>query len=775
MTDVKKLFIDIGLRVPQKAVWGTFRNGLNLIKSSLVATLRTSVVAAFFGAIRAGLQTISNFKQKITEITKEMAQLNLATIKTASIASQGGSGFRDAFNQAASAARGMSTQMSFTALEIQEGLYTATQAALSLTDSLKVTASALQLAQANGEQFQKTLNDLIGVSRAFELPAASIQQMSDVLQAAAINSKSTVSGLFEGLKPAAAVAATAFGSSKKSFIDTTAALMVLNDAGIESSSAGNKLRASMIKLMGGTHKSMAAFTKYGVNLFKANAESQKFLNTLLKGQKAFAQYDDKINKLKNRQFELAMAGRTTSKEYQKIEDDLASATTALGELEQGLDNVYDNFQLTGGQLKPFSKILNDIEKKAPSEVIGRAFGIRGGEPMMRLLKDIDKYNKFVRILEEVNRESEKGKSILQAVFGTFLESVVIKFARIKNTLMAIFSVIADAAFEAFGPLLDPIDMGLKSLYSTIEENKDIFKETFQGVAALLAPLTAQLGVVFQSLATQFKNIFTPGSELRVPITSLNSETGGLETTEVSSSGTTGEKISLAMRSVSSAFNAVIGKVFKDTGFIFKEIAPIFAESLTIALKAQTQIFISLGGLIASGFYKGFKEIVASEWPNLMKSLKENMPGLAKIFGVGEKRTGPTEFLKNVFFGGGGDSPSSAIPVAGTVNRVPTLEDLRARGKAIFMEQSTGVNTPVEEPKSAPSPHGFMTVNGVTSRIDFEALNQAAKSVDNSGKNLVKTVDLMESSFIKLDKYALEARRRAEQMERRRLEGDLKVK
>ena len=765
MPNVKRLFIEIGLRLAMSPL-KLLRNTLNLVQSSLRATFRTAVVGGFFAALRAGFQTITNLQQGIVRLTGEMAELNLATIKTAAVASRGGDSFAESFYQAASVARELSTQVSFTANNIQAGLFTATQAALSLNESLQVTSTAMALAQANGEAFQRTLNSLIGISRAFQLPTQAIQGMSDVIEAGVLNSKATVGDLFEGLRGAAAVASTAFGSSKKTFIDTTAALMTLNDAGIEGSMAGNRLRAAMLKLMGGTQKSTAAFTKYGVNLFRADAQSQKFLQTLLKGQRAFTDYEDKINELKNSQFELILAGKQNTDEYANIAEQVDAVTSTLDDLEKGLDTVYDQFQLAGGTLKPFSQVLNEISKKAPAEVIGRAFGIRGGEPIIRLLKDIEKFNKFVKILEDVNKESEKGKSILQDVFGRFLESVVIRFERIKNTVIGIFSVIADAAFDAFGTLFDPLQLGFEELLRAVEANRGMFRLLFEGISNIFKPIVANAGLALAQIADQMEEILVPGARATLPIFSFNRETGGFDIAEKTLGGdsTIADKLGLAMESAVSIFVAGLERAMVGLDPLLKALGKPFAEGLSAALFARTELFIKLGALVAGGFFETFKLAMSKYLPQLMSFIQTEF---GKILSGITGKLGPFA-LKLGFKPTETTTPAGAATVRESQNMA--FEKLFESGmKTLMSEQDKESNS------SFATPYGSFSMNPQNYGINTEALNEAANSADTVANNLNKSAENLSNSMNILVKASENLAQKSSNTSRDKALKDLKVK
>lgn len=628
----KRLFIQIGLDIGRAIhPLNMLRNGFNLLRSTLVATFRTTAIGGFFAALRAGFQVIEGVQRTFTNLVSQMADLQLATIRTAAVMSEGGSGFSDAFQQAADSARELSTQTQFTAAQVQEGLFTAAQAGYDLNNAMKFTQASLMLAATSGEQFQTVMNDMIGITRAFGISMNSVPQMADAIAGAAQKSKVSVQGLFEGLRNVASVANVAFGETKDTFVDMTAALMTLNDAGIENSQAGTKMRAALQQLNSGTSKTMNVFAKYGINLYKADAANQTFVDTLMKGQKASAAYEEELNNLKKRQFELAIAGQTGSKEYADIEDKVGAVRKALSELDSGIADVEQQFKLAGGQLKPFHEVLTELSK-APKEAIGRAFGIRGGEPILRLLQNAKNFEENRKEVQRFWDESEKGASILQNVYSKFLGSIAVKWQVMANEVMGIFSVIADAAFQAFGPLFEPIEMGLKALFEAVQANKNVFNEMFGNIAKTAFPVFFQIGLTISRIADQWKSIFTEGASVTLPVTRWDSKSKQMvqEDKTLGPGASVAEKFQLAVESALSMFRAGMAQIFETViQPIVMTLGKTFGDAIALVLEAKTQLFLTLGMLVGAGFVQAFQQLM----PQLLNTLATAAPKLAQMMGI----------------------------------------------------------------------------------------------------------------------------------------------
>ncbi len=734
----RNLHINIRLGIEQvKAAISSLRQRLNLVKSSLRAVFRTGIVAGFFFALRAGIQTLQNFKNTLVKLGGEFANLRLKATETAAIISRGGDSFSATFTEALNLSRQLSTQIGFTSTEIQEGLITAARSGLSLKESFSLTSSAMMLATSNGEEFQSTLNDLIGVSRAFNVELDDMSMFADALSAAVTSSNVSLSGLFAGLKKVAAVASTAFGETQETIADTTAALMTLNDTGMQSERAGTGLRAAMQKLLGGTARTTAAFTKYGINLFKADGASQQFLDTLLKGQQATAKTEDNLNKLKNKEYELIIANKQNSEEFKALQDEISNTDSYLNTLAKGIDTVYEQFTLAGGKLKPFSDVLTEISGKAPTEVIGRAFGIRGGAPMMQILNNVDKFQKFKRIVEESMEASQKGQSITKDMYMKFLDTVLIGWQRIKNTAMAILSTIADGLFEAIKPLLGPIQTFLDDIFRKIDSNKDKFKKMFQGVAELLKPVLAQLQIFGQSFANALDSVFTEGKTAEIPYLSMN-DNDKLEMKTQKVTGTVPEKIlstlNLLGKSLVSVLNAALMKLQPSIVYLAK----VFADSFENLLLAKNLIFQNIGTLIGGAMVKAFFTALIKGIPQVIESFGR----ITKEMGLPEKtRVGGKTF--------GFDIP---LPFGDTLlNPIRKMRESKAiENDANKAQQSEISNKNTEgfgRLKKASQGFSLDKILASMPEVDFSKLDNAGNSLKDAMTDLKEGTDKLNENAI----------------------------
>ena len=609
MASTRQLFIEILLDI-RKSIGsiGIFKGQLNLLASAFRAVFRTVIVAGFFLLIRKIFMTIQSLVGATKNLVSQFVQLQFSGQLVAAILTKGSAETAETFKQITLYAREASTQIQYTAQQIQQGLRTAAIAGFDLEESISVASSAMKLAQIAGEEFNSTINGLIGVVRAFNVEMGKIPQLADSITTAITHSKMTLNEFFTAMKYVSAASVTAFGESAATFIDTAAGLMTLSDIGLQASKSGVYLRSAMMKLMGATNKTTTAFAHYGVNIYKADAESQKYLKTLTQGQTILGGYNRKIADLKQLQFDLALSGKQSGYEFSRLADEIDKIDKKTATFKDGLSEVYKLFTLAGGKMKPLYDILSDIRSKGmPTEVIGRMFGVRSGVGIQALLGQFERFEKHRATLKQYWSESEKGASILGNIFAKMLDTVLVKWARVKNTALGIFWAIGETALDALSPVLDIILEGMQKIFKWVEANKGTFGAMFKEAAEYLKPLVKDFFEKLPELIKRFKDAVTGG--VSVPIFGYDADSGKVgQTGTKASTGSLGKRLSTVFESIFSLIGSYFQKMIKDNAELLKGAGQTIATGMTEYLKANIEVFAGIGIQIAKGMFIAVKQM-----------------------------------------------------------------------------------------------------------------------------------------------------------------------
>ena len=596
------LYIKITTLMDNKAV-RKFLGDAKLIKSTFRAIFRTAAVVAAFLIFRKIFETISRITEKVKELISQNIKLQFTAQQAAAVMTGGGKETLKNFQGVVDASRQLAIETGTSANKIAEGLYKGALAGLQLKKNISVVKATLEMATIAGTDFRTSMSGVIGVTRAFEVNTKQIGHYADVMTKAFATANMTFTDFITSMKYVAPIATVAFGSTKDTFIDTAAGIMSLTNAGLDASKSGVYLRGTFLKLMGSSNKVTSALAKYGVNLYEGKGKAREYMNTMIAGQKAMSKYYDEVTRLKSRQFELLLSGKEGTAQYKKVTQALGAARDKLSEYSAGLKMVNEQFRMAGGTLKAPHKIVEELKEKIPhaAEVMTKLLGVRGGAGIARLLNDPN-FPKLVKQLNEVWKESEKGKSILHDIFVTMLKTVGIRLMQIKNAFLSIFSVIAQSGLRAIEPVLNIILNGVKNIYTIIRDNKDVFDILFKNVVDSYLPEIRDFFTKELPNLVKKVNVLSPKWSAPLYESVLNKKTGKYEATKVRelTGDTITDRLIALMKSLSSYFVASAVSIFRNHKEDFVNLGKWIGGGLVEILKIQSAFFIKIGAMIGQG-------------------------------------------------------------------------------------------------------------------------------------------------------------------------------
>ena len=622
----RKLFVEVIINT-RKAASNVklLRGSVNLLKSTLVALFRTGSIALIFTGIRGVLTSINSLKEGIKTTTEELIKLNTQGIKTATILTKGGSNTGFVYEQVSEMARKASTQVGYTAREIQGGLTTAALAGSTLAESLGLTEASMKMATLGGTDFNSTIDGLIGVSRVFGVETEAIPKLADTITASFTSAKMTLDGFFTAISYAAPVAATAFGSSERTIRDVAAALMTLTDKGLTASKAGIYLRGTINKLGSGTSKAATMFAHYDVNIYKADAKNQRFLQTLLKSQKGMSKYYEQLDKLKNTQYDLAAAGEAGGSAYEANGKQIDALLTRLGGLEKGTARIFKQFTLAGGKMKPLSEVL-ELMSEIPTEVVTRTFGVRGGTGYAVVGAKPEDYKEKLAILDSSMKASDEGESILQRMFDKVVNTFAVTWKKLMNTVTAGLQIVFDPFINVANELFKTLHMGFAEFYKSLENNKGVFKMWAVSIGDALLPAFTGAAMAVTNLGNKVGKTFMPGVKTKFQMYKFDKESGEVKATETKAASSVGGKIKLFVKSAVSLFIAYLEAGMATLKPVLNVLAGVFIDAMIAQFKAKISIFKEMFG---SMFKYAMDEAIAM-WNNRDKGVYKTPGGDVRV-------------------------------------------------------------------------------------------------------------------------------------------------
>jgi TP901 family phage tail tape measure protein len=187
---------------------------------------RTFALVGIGGAISGSIRLIANFEQSISSVGAVSGATGQQLLQLREEAQRLGSTTR------------------FSASEAAEGLLFLSRAGFSVDESLQTIQGTLQLAQAGALDLASAADIASNILSGFRLEAEEAGRVVDVIALAANSANTNVFQLGEALKFVAPVAA-GLGVSIE---ETSAAIGVLSDAGLQASLAGTGLRRVLSEL-----------------------------------------------------------------------------------------------------------------------------------------------------------------------------------------------------------------------------------------------------------------------------------------------------------------------------------------------------------------------------------------------------------------------------------------------------------------------------------------------------------------------------------------------
>jgi len=235
-------------------------NAFNALASALVASGVVNALGEVVGFLKECVSAAAGFEEA------------MSTVKAISGASAA------EFQQLSDMAKQMGETTKFTASESAEAFQYMALAGWKTEEMLDGIAPILNLATAANMDLARASDIVTDNLTAFGLTAADSAGFVDQMAYAMANSNTSADQLGEAYKGCAATAQ----SMGYSVEDTTAALMVMADAGTKGSDAGTALNAIMTRLATDTKDCASTLEEYGVHVYDAQGNMQS-LSSILEG------------------------------------------------------------------------------------------------------------------------------------------------------------------------------------------------------------------------------------------------------------------------------------------------------------------------------------------------------------------------------------------------------------------------------------------------------------------------------------------------------------
>jgi TP901 family phage tail tape measure protein/lambda family phage tail tape measure protein len=361
--------------------------GAKEVDRELIRVTETSKRAA--GAVKGllgaflGFQAVKTAAGQIASFEQSMAQVRGIAIKTnIPLAEQ-----ISIFQELETAAKSAGATTKFSATQAADAQLSLARAGLSAAQILKALPGTLALAAAGAIDLAQAADVASGTLAQFGLRADQLSDAADVIVGTTNRTRTSVTTLASSLQYAGPLA-SAFGQSLR---DTSAAIGVLGNAGIQGTAAGTNLRGILIALTKTTPAAEKAFQRLGVSLEDVNPLTKSLVDV-------FGVLREAQLRVGNENF-----GKAVAEIFGKLNVGgalvLTSNATALAGLAGELKNV-------GGEAQRLADIQSNtlrgsyLSLKSAIEALSLSLGDNGLLRGLRFVSDFA--TDVVRVLAGVN-------------------------------------------------------------------------------------------------------------------------------------------------------------------------------------------------------------------------------------------------------------------------------------------------------------------------------------------------------------------------------------
>lgn len=389
------------------------------------------------------------------------------------------------FEQLSQRAQELGTTTRFSASQAAEAMVLLARAGFETDEVFESVQDTLQLAQAGGLGLAEAANIAAGSLRGFQLEAGEIGRVVDVLAAGANSANTSVSQLGQALTFVAPVAA----GLNTNIEETTAAILALSDAGIQSTRAGTGLRVVFSQLEQPVGAAVEVLEQLGLSQDDVRISSVGLTTALER---------------------LGAAGITTGQTLRLFGQEAGPAAAVLINNIPGVREFTEELENAGGTANRVATIMDDnlngalLSVRSAFEGLIISIGEAGATgALTSLLRSLAS---GIRVLAANADVLINTAQALATVFGVRLAGQVLPLviARFRALTAAIVA-------NPFGALTTGVTAAIAVLVAFQDEIRvssdsfatlgDVFAVTIERVQDLFAGLSQALGTVFQPLTT----------------------------------------------------------------------------------------------------------------------------------------------------------------------------------------------------------------------------------------------------------------------------------
>ena len=362
-------------------------------------------------------------------------------------------GFDEAIAPLADAARELGAATTFTATEAAEAMQNLARAGLGTGEIIGSVGAALNFAGANATTLDKSTALLAATMAQFNLTSRDSVRITDTFTVALQNSLLDVRSLTVAMRYAGTIGA----SLGMSLEQTTAAVAMFRDLGLEGSTAGTQFRQAMLALTSPTKKARDTLDRLGLTVKDINPAIHGFakvIETLGEKNLTIGEITELVSKRAAGSIaQMAMAFEAGNAKYESL---LTKFQTEVGvterTYERSVDNVFSSLKL--------------VRSAAEDLAIG-VFQIFAGDAKVFLVALRDSINKvresFESVAPIIQRSLDRIRIALNTITPEEREEALVSLTMAFVRLIEIVSSLSISLVKNFNDIKNAIKASIVAL------------------------------------------------------------------------------------------------------------------------------------------------------------------------------------------------------------------------------------------------------------------------------------------------------------------------
>lgn len=441
---------------------------------------KTKGIRSALSKVGSGMKNVG--KNLTAKVSLPIVGLGVGIIKTAATfeksmnkvkALSGATG--DAFVALRDEAARLGSSTQFSASQAADGMAFLAQAGFKTNDILKATAPLLDLAAASNTDLARTADIASNVMGAFGIKAEETARVADVLARATAGSNVDLNMIAESMKDAAPLAKN-FGASLE---ETTAAIGLLGNIGIQGSKAGTALKNAFLNLSAPTKKSKKALELLGIQVSDSQGNMLKF--------------GDIMKNLGSRLSQLPQKARLQALNLIFGKIGIAAATNLAkvaetGDLKKFTDAMHDTEITASSMAKTMNQGASGAMVTIKSAMEGLAIAIAGSGPNSPLSAFTSIVRKIAEFVQQISKSNPKffKIAIVAGMVVAALGPLLLIFGSLISIIPALITIAGalGVSFTAFAGVIAGIPVLIAGLIAAgylLVNNWESVEEFFVGL------------------------------------------------------------------------------------------------------------------------------------------------------------------------------------------------------------------------------------------------------------------------------------------------------